>query len=112
MDECLKSEQATNPDAGKEGSVLNLGITMIPVCVRASSLLNTQKHSDTARRYQTHSQRQTLNLSEVQLHFISFFSYHSASNPKQTLIPLSYFKKTSPPLISLIVCWSKINEVV
>ena len=33
MDECLKSEQATNPDAGKEGSVLNLGITMIPVCV-------------------------------------------------------------------------------
>lgn len=33
MDECLKSEQAANPDAGKEGSVLNLGIIMIPGCV-------------------------------------------------------------------------------
>lgn len=33
---CLKSEQATNPDGGKDGSVLNLGITIIPVCVCVS----------------------------------------------------------------------------
>lgn len=53
MDECLKSEQATNPEAGKEGSALNLGITMIPVCV--CSLVNTQTETEAIK----HFQRQT-----------------------------------------------------
>lgn len=44
---CLKSEQATNPDAGKEDSVLNLGITMIPVCV--CCLINTHEYTDRRR---------------------------------------------------------------
>lgn len=48
MDEYLKSEQATNPEAGKEGSILNLGITVIPVCVCVCMccLVNTQTETE------------------------------------------------------------------
>lgn len=51
MDECLKSEQAANPDAGKEGSVLNLGIIMIPECV----FVLANKHKCAHRLTHTHT---------------------------------------------------------
>lgn len=50
MDEYLKSEQDTNPEAGKEGSILNLGITMIPVCVLPG------KHTNRDRSHRAHTQ--------------------------------------------------------
>lgn len=55
MDECLKSEQAANPDAGKEGSVLNLGIIMIPGCV----FVLANKHKCAHRLTNTHNDRHT-----------------------------------------------------